>query len=873
MKKIFTLMISALMLGITGIQAQQIKGDFDKQTPWGAKEEGVVPDGWDALNVIQMGMEFPLVFGDTGRDGAGKSVKMKCQLLGLLGIGANSPSYITLGKTWVYADVAGVMSQSAFGDKSDPDDSDGGSIGGIDFTYRPDSIVGYYKRTHGTEKPDEIAQIIVYSWKGTCSSQAPTTGEGDHMWDKTEDLPLQTLVDRDIDILGVKNGNVPADGITLISKKLYSIEGNLEDWTRISVPIDYLKDEAPEKLNVIISTSDYFNRPNLGKDNTLWADDVRFIYNAKLKSVTVGGVALDSFDEDVFEYVLPEADAAKEVVAEAYGANANVVVGELQDSKRTITVTDDSSNGQKTYTYTLTYKGAPAVITWGNLDESKLVYGETVELAPQSENQEGTFTYTVDNSNVAEIVDGKIHFIGVGDVNVVARQAAAGNYSPSISQPLAISVKKAPLTIGVKDITRVYSYVTDKFEFTYEGLKNNDADKGDKIFTTKPTASIPEQTLPNGDKLTSSRGVYVGEYEITVAGAEAANYEISYTKGTLTVTPAAAVAITIKKFSNINVGDDIPQFTISYSNLIGNDKLDESLVFSTLPTVSTTATSESPAGKYDVVFTPGELTDAAKKNYQDITYTNGTLTIIGDPVVDVTGIDDLVYGRQDPFTIAVTANGEPITEFTVTEHFIQNTGNAGEYKVLGVGEDTVRFVVPATDITREKSVEEVINIKKAQLTITAKDVSCPFGGIVIPDEYELVYEGFVGDDNETNSLITLPVVECDVTTDARKGDEFAIVPSGAESDKYDFVYNEGKFTITSGVDIVDGEVSGVQVYYADGNLYVEGNDASEAVFIYTSQGSMVAQCAGDESVIPVRLIKDTVYLVKIGSYVTRILAK
>ena len=185
MRKFIFAITGALLLGTT-VHAQQIKGDFDKQTDWGVQtsfsgpdpsftDMGITPDGWSALNVTQMGLNFPLVFGDAGMEGNGKSVKMMNRKLGAFGIGANSPSYITLGTTWVYADILGVMSQ--LGDKSDPDDSNGGSLGGIDFNFRPDSISGYFKRSHGTQNPDEIAQIIVYSWIGTSKSYSPV-GDG-----------------------------------------------------------------------------------------------------------------------------------------------------------------------------------------------------------------------------------------------------------------------------------------------------------------------------------------------------------------------------------------------------------------------------------------------------------------------------------------------------------------------------------------------------------------------------------------------------------------------------------------------------------------------------------------------------------------------
>lgn len=65
-----------------------------------------------------------------------------------MGIESNAPGYIALGRPWVYADMIGLMSSIYPGGIPDTDDSDGGTIGGVNFSYQPDSIIGYYKRTY-----------------------------------------------------------------------------------------------------------------------------------------------------------------------------------------------------------------------------------------------------------------------------------------------------------------------------------------------------------------------------------------------------------------------------------------------------------------------------------------------------------------------------------------------------------------------------------------------------------------------------------------------------------------------------------------------------------------------------------------------------
>jgi hypothetical protein len=105
-------------------------------------------------------------------------------------------------------------------------------------------------------------------------------------------------------------------------------------------------------------------------------------------------------------------------------------------------------------------------------------------------------------------------------------------------------------------------------------------------------------------------------YPITVNGATAANYAISFLNGTLTVSKAP-LTITADNKSKTR-GTANPAFTASYSGFVNGDtvtSLDTAVAF------STTATTSSPVGSYPI--TPKSAKDA---NYT-VTFINGTLTI------------------------------------------------------------------------------------------------------------------------------------------------------------------------------------------------------------------------------------------------------
>ena len=87
-----------------------------------------------------------------------------------------------------------------------------------------------------------------------------------------------------------------------------------------------------------------------------------------------------------------------------------------------------------------------------------------------------------------------------------------------------LTVTKAPLKITAKSYTRKQGEDNPEFDVTYEGFKNNETDA---VLTTKPTVACD-----------ATKDSPVGTYDITVSGAVATNYEISYVAGTLTIEAA-----------------------------------------------------------------------------------------------------------------------------------------------------------------------------------------------------------------------------------------------------------------------------------------------------------------------------------------------
>lgn len=253
-----------------------------------ATRPGVEPQDWNGSNVNQT-VAYQNAHSDAlvTRQGNAENFYVRlvctkvCVKLGTLEFKAEAPAFINFGTPWVYA-------------VSDKNKCDGGVYGGMSFSYKPDAIKGRYKRTPAATK--EKARIIAYLWSGTFKSSIPS-GKS-----------TRTQDDVDRAIMGRVSG-VTGDG-KLVASCDYEFETTKNnDWEEIVVPINYkLKDVVPTKMNVIISSDDYWNRANMVENSTLEVDDVQFVYYHALESITYKGKTIKMEEGKNFYNLLIDED-------------------------------------------------------------------------------------------------------------------------------------------------------------------------------------------------------------------------------------------------------------------------------------------------------------------------------------------------------------------------------------------------------------------------------------------------------------------------------------------------------------------------------------------------------------------------------------
>lgn len=314
--------------------------------PFGlATRPGVEPQDWNGSNVNQT------VFGYNAssdalvtrqKEGDNSYVRLVCtkvgakigQGLGAIEIKAEAPAFINFGTPWVYA-------------VSSKNKCDGGVYGGMPFSYKPDAIKGRYKRTPAATK--EKARIIAYLWSGTFNSSIPS-GKSTRMQD-----------DVDRAIMGRVSG-VTGDG-KLVASCDYGFETTKNnDWEEIVVPINYkLTDVVPTKMNVIISSDDYWNRANMVENSKLEVDDVQFVYYHALKNVTYNGKPIEVKENESQFYIPISPDETfdlKKLKYDKMGVGATVEAPVYDAAKNTVTITvkgnDYDKNDKSVTTYVFT---------------------------------------------------------------------------------------------------------------------------------------------------------------------------------------------------------------------------------------------------------------------------------------------------------------------------------------------------------------------------------------------------------------------------------------------------------------------------------------------------------------------------------------
>ena len=354
----------------------------------------------------------------------------------------------------------------------------------------------------------------------------------------------------------------------------------------------------------------------------------------------------------------------------------------------------------------------------------------------------------------------------VGTYPITASGAVDNNYAINYVAG-TLTVNPVALTITVGSQTKAYGAALPTFGVTYSGFVNGDSSAS---LTTPPTITT-----------TATAASHAGSYPITASGAVDSNYTISYTAGTLTVTP---VALTIAANNQTKTyGAALPTLTASYTGFVNGDT---AASLTTQPTFTTTATAGSAVGSYTI------FASAAVDSDYTISYTTGTLTVTQAALTITANNQTKAYGAALPgLTVSYSGfvNGDTVASLIAPPGITTTATSSspvGSYPITAASAIDNNYTITYVPGTL------TVTAATLTLSITANNQTKAYGAAL--PTLTVSYAGFVNGDT-ASSLATQPTVTTTATAASPVG-TYPITATGAIDNNYSISYVPGTLTVT-----------------------------------------------------------------------------
>lgn len=296
-------------------------------------------------------------------------------------------------------------------------------------------------------------------------------------------------------------------------------------------------------------------------------------------------------------------------------------------------------------------------------------------------------------ASISTIVDNSSK---VGKYDIVASGVVSDKYEISYI-PGTLTVTKAPLSISAGNYTKKQGDAMPVFKASYAGFKNGE---NESVLTKQPVFSCEanEASAP-------------AEYAVTISGADAENYDISYDQGRLTVVEADAVVVRAKSYSR-QYGDENPVFEFET----------EGSALDGTPEIVCSAVASSPVGSYTIEVKQGSI-----KNY-NVHFESGSLVITKAPLSISAGNYTKKQGDAMPVFKASYAgfkNGEDESVLTKQPAFSCEANEASapaEYAVTISGAEAENYAISYKQgvLTVTGMPKPIISTDEATLRITTE---------------------------------------------------------------------------------------------------------------------------------------------------------
>ncbi|HEV2483563.1 MAG TPA: choice-of-anchor tandem repeat GloVer-containing protein [Puia sp.] len=270
-------------------------------------------------------------------------------------------------------------------------------------------------------------------------------------------------------------------------------------------------------------------------------------------------------------------------------------------------------------------------------------------------------------------------------------------------------------------------------------------------FNALPPKTYGDMDFPGGATATSGLPVSYSSNDLTVAWTAGDQIHI-VGAGTCTITatqqgnsvyaPASATQTLTVAPANLQItaADTVkyqyaalPVFRLIYTGLVNGDSATS---LPTPPTVTTTATINSPQGQYPII-----PSGAASNNYS-ITYEDGSFTVVGQ-AQDISFTDTLkTYGDAD-FATAIVNTGLSVT-YSSSNPAVAIITAAGKIHITGAGTDTITISQAGNTDYGPTSIVSILHVLPASLSISVNNDTSIYRQT--PPTFSAVYTGLVNGD-------------------------------------------------------------------------------------------------------------------------------
>ena len=410
--------------------------------------------------------------------------------------------------------------------------------------------------------------------------------------------------------------------------------------------------------------------------------------------------------------------------------------------------------------YTVTISGAEAENYAINYEQGRLTVVEADAVVVRAKSYSRQYgdenpVFEFETEGVAldgtpEIVCSAVANSPVGLYTIEVKQGSIKNYNVHFESGRLV-ITKAPLTISAGNYTKKQGNAMPVFKASYAGFKNGE---DESVLTKQPAFSCEanETSAP-------------AEYAVTISGADAENYDISYEQGHLTVVEADAVVVRAKSYSR-QYGDENPVFEFET----------EGATLDGTPEIVCSAVANSPVGSYTIEVKQGSI-----KNY-NVHFESGSLVITKAPLSISAGNYTKKQGDAMPVFKASYAgfkNGEDESVLTKQPAFSCEANEASapaEYAVTISGADAENY-----DISYKQGVLTVTGMPKPIISTDEATLR-----ITTETDNAVIYYTLDGTEpNENARKYTEPInlyASCEIKAIAVKGDAKSEVSSAEYHD-------------------------------------------------------------------------------------------